>query len=399
MEKLNTSNLEKDDNNNEKLFLDKETFLEAIPFGRCILHNINLTGKDEEKSILRPFISDDNNKLIFIEKSSNTTKNKKNPEDDHIIVNNIFYLNKSIFEADKNLVHSIFKMKEEDYETCKSLTNFHEKRIKLKSIDLNSNSVYYKFRQLYHISLKHAPTCPCEHISTVYNEEKIKKFSEDNKYSFIKMASVALITDKYNNVLITRRNKALRTFPACWIFPGGNKDKDEDFFKNVLRELKEEVGLDIVTGFENGKLNNSFYVRGTDLEVTIYPLMYYESTYPIKIENGEPIANHFITFFYIKLHDYYSNINLTLQPEEVDAYAWIDKELIARSIEKTEDNDETEIEVMAYVSTNEGYSFESKGDEDVEINFEKRLLKIDLSDKMSWGHKLAFKEYTKRKFF
>ncbi len=55
-------------------------------------------------------------------------------------------------------------------------------------------------------------------------------------------ASAAIIKDK--KILLTKRSDYTKTYPNLWAFPGGRADGDETPEQAVVREVKEEVGLD-----------------------------------------------------------------------------------------------------------------------------------------------------------
>ena len=67
----------------------------------------------------------------------------------------------------------------------------------------------------------------------------------------------------------------LKTFPGLWVSPGGHVDKGEDFRTACLRELSEEVGIDIQEDKYNGQ------------KVDLSEIFMYESVYPI-FEMDEP---------------------------------------------------------------------------------------------------------------
>ena len=68
--------------------------------------------------------------------------------------------------------------------------------------------------------------------------------------------SSAVIRNKKNQILImSRKNK--KTFRNCWEFPGGKLSNFEDYFEALTRELKEELGIDIV----KNKLKNYIFIR------------------------------------------------------------------------------------------------------------------------------------------
>ena len=64
------------------------------------------------------------------------------------------------------------------------------------------------------------------------------------------------------------------------VFPGGRLDKGEDFLEACLREVKEEIGIDIQGS------NNKFYYKNAVVEIE--PLIAYESIYPNLLSQGLP---------------------------------------------------------------------------------------------------------------
>ena len=68
--------------------------------------------------------------------------------------------------------------------------------------------------------------------------------------------SSAVIRNKKDQILIMgRKNK--NTFRNCWEFPGGKLSNFEDYFEALIRELKEELGIDIT----KKKLKNYIFTR------------------------------------------------------------------------------------------------------------------------------------------
>ena len=59
-----------------------------------------------------------------------------------------------------------------------------------------------------------------------------------------------VIRDEQGRILFLRRSKTNRTFVGCWEWPGGKVDAGEDIAAAVVRETKEEIGLEVrITGF------------------------------------------------------------------------------------------------------------------------------------------------------
>ncbi len=64
------------------------------------------------------------------------------------------------------------------------------------------------------------------------------------------LAVKAVIVNEASETLLLRRSAANTNFVACWEWPGGKVDPGEDFATAVLRECREEFGLDVeITGF------------------------------------------------------------------------------------------------------------------------------------------------------
>ena len=59
------------------------------------------------------------------------------------------------------------------------------------------------------------------------------------------LAVKAVIPDEAGRVLLLRRSAANKHFVGKWEWPGGKVDPGEDFADAVVREVKEETGLDV----------------------------------------------------------------------------------------------------------------------------------------------------------
>ena len=57
-------------------------------------------------------------------------------------------------------------------------------------------------------------------------------------------------------LLLTRRSARLRNHPGQWAFPGGRLDAGETVIDCALREMEEEVGLQLSTGAVLGRLDD-----------------------------------------------------------------------------------------------------------------------------------------------
>ena len=70
----------------------------------------------------------------------------------------------------------------------------------------------------------------------------------------------ALITLQTGEILVTQRSSAM-SLPLKWEFPGGKVEAGESAEQCILREIKEELGIDILVlrkmkahAYNNGKL-------------------------------------------------------------------------------------------------------------------------------------------------
>lgn len=59
----------------------------------------------------------------------------------------------------------------------------------------------------------------------------------------VKVAAVVVVVDDAGNVLLTRRAASMRSYPGCWVLPGGGVDAGEALAAAAAREVWEETGL------------------------------------------------------------------------------------------------------------------------------------------------------------
>ncbi len=63
------------------------------------------------------------------------------------------------------------------------------------------------------------------------------------------LAVKAVIVNQSGECLLVRRSPANTSFVGCWEWPGGKVDPGEDFAAAVVRETREETGLEVeITG-------------------------------------------------------------------------------------------------------------------------------------------------------
>lgn len=179
--------------------------------------------------------------------------------------------------------------------------------------------------------LMHSDECPCFKLAKMASQPSTP-FKLNLAPRNLQLASCGIIVDCNKKVLITKRNRNLKTFPSCWVFPGGRLDLcyKEDFQTAVLREIEEEVGLVFALckgaggyGADTPAKEKSQFPKGALVLQHISPLILYESSFPNRIEMGFPQYQTLIQFYVLQLVDKAESIQLTLQEEEVEAAAWV----------------------------------------------------------------------------
>ena len=78
--------------------------------------------------------------------------------------------------------------------------------------------------------------------------------------------AVAIITDEQQRILITRRSMD-SSHGGMWEFPGGKLEKDELASAALVREVKEEVGLNAIGYDYLGEIRHTYKVQPISLLV------------------------------------------------------------------------------------------------------------------------------------
>ena len=94
----------------------------------------------------------------------------------------------------------------------------------------------------YQMYLEHSDTCPNRIYRMICQTENVEiKYSEKNA----KLAVCMAVFDVDGKILLTRRNINMKIFPHAWVMPGGHIDLGETLEEGVVRELKEETGIEV----------------------------------------------------------------------------------------------------------------------------------------------------------
>lgn len=78
--------------------------------------------------------------------------------------------------------------------------------------------------------------------------------------------AVAVITDKEQRILITQRGPQV-SHPGLWEFPGGKLEPGESATDALIREIKEEVGLEVLQSHFIGEIHHTYEHHAVSLLV------------------------------------------------------------------------------------------------------------------------------------
>ncbi len=79
--------------------------------------------------------------------------------------------------------------------------------------------------------------------------------------------AVAVITDDIGRVLITRRSADAPHGGMLWEFPGGKLERHESSEAALVREIKEEIGLDVLQCTFLGEVHHTYSKHSVCLHV------------------------------------------------------------------------------------------------------------------------------------
>ena len=78
-----------------------------------------------------------------------------------------------------------------------------------------------------------------------------------------------IIKNDNDEILIVKRHPKSRTDPEMWELPGGKVEKGEDFDVALVREIKEETGLDAKIGAFCEAIQNDYMHKRT-VQIMMY---------------------------------------------------------------------------------------------------------------------------------
>lgn len=79
--------------------------------------------------------------------------------------------------------------------------------------------------------------------------------------------AVGVVHDAQAQVLVNQRPMHADFMPGYWEFPGGKVEPGETTWQALIRELKEELAIDVIAGHELMRLEHAYPQRRVSLEV------------------------------------------------------------------------------------------------------------------------------------
>uniref|UniRef100_A0A8C4RB15 m7GpppN-mRNA hydrolase NUDT17 n=1 Tax=Eptatretus burgeri TaxID=7764 RepID=A0A8C4RB15_EPTBU len=161
------------------------------------------------------------------------------------------------------------------------------------------------------VLLKRAENCPIKLLSKQQAIELTRL-----RACGVEVGVSVILQSSDHNILLTRRASHLKLFPGYWVPPGGHIDPPEQITAAGLRELQEEVGIQV---------NLS--------RCTVLTLGLWESVYPNQLDWGLPQRHHIVIYCLVRSSCNHTDLQeeINLCEKEVDACAWI-KPNMARAL-------------------------------------------------------------------
>ncbi|CAB3991665.1 Nucleoside diphosphate-linked moiety X motif 17 [Paramuricea clavata] len=212
----------------------------------------------------------------------------------------------SLFSNDqKTLISAKFE------KCCLSVLGCKDNQI---NVDFDLNGKDLRIQPDDHgVRLEHPSSCPCRFLTL----SDISNLSEKSRQSGVRVGVSFVIESADGHVLLTKRPKAMRSFPNIWVTPGGHIEDGETLQQAGIREVQEETG-----------------VLTTDANFTMLGL--WESVYPPVLAMGLPTSHHIVVYMLAQMPQAHSEIELTLQESEVSAAAWLDEYTVAEIVKSDE---------------------------------------------------------------
>lgn len=126
------------------------------------------------------------------------------------------------------------------------------------------------------------------------NCQKTGKIVERNGYLYAEneymMYVLALIENKDGKFLLTQRSLNKKWAPGAFEICGGGAKSGESSYEAIIREVKEEVGLDVYDGHVVYSYFNEDLKRKDNYFVDIYHFKFDFSLADVKLHDGETIS-------------------------------------------------------------------------------------------------------------
>jgi 8-oxo-dGTP pyrophosphatase MutT (NUDIX family) len=134
----------------------------------------------------------------------------------------------------------------------------------------------------------------------------------------VKVAAVVLLVDPNGSILLTRRAASMRSYPGCWVLPGGAVDPGETVAAAAAREVAEETSLVVSPG-------------------ALRPLACWESAFPLSpagFAAARGLKAHVLMAAFVAAVPEAAPA-VKCNPEEVDIACWVGADDIAPLLDGT----------------------------------------------------------------
>lgn len=231
------------------------------------------------------------------------------------------------------------------------------------------------------IPIKHPSFCPVL--------DKTASLPEEIKTRGVDVGAAIILESSDGKVLLTRRAPHLRIFPGLWVPPGGHVEENESLIEAGVRELQEETGIDKkIVDCKNNK-------------VEILGL--WESVFPPMLPLGPPQRHHIVVYFHAQLKDGMTankmEKEILFNPLEVDACAWLDKDIISAIVQSYEDEtikSYTHLPKFIRALTLDENQKQCARDLPTEPLFSVLSSELNDTERVSTGTKFALQQYLKK---